>query len=201
MLKIEINSLNKVETNLQKFYKKDEKTGSYKLLVEGMCSKSEKDKLQKELDIIRNTPDYKKINNLKNIINEIRKEIKKKLDEVFNNRIQTIPADIRSAIIGHIKTNPKTYEGQNWYNFTQLCQNIQREFISSSALATSEQIQQVYASHWVIIRIQALSDKKRSLKQELTNMNAEDLCLFNFNDIEWSELEALVNKKLEQKKK
>lgn len=92
-----------------------------------------------------------------------------------NRLIQTIPAHIRSAVLGSEKQNQKTYT-DTWQNFYQRCQNVRFD----PDILHEKQPRE--AATWVVSRIEKISNNARSIKKQIQAMSVEELELFKIED-------------------
>jgi hypothetical protein len=99
----------------------------------------------------------------------------KLLNEEFDRRIQTIPAERRTAIIGRKKTNAKHYT-ETWQHFYQRCQNIRHDQKEIYPLDTRQ------SATWVVERIEKHSKIKDKIKKQILNMSFEELKDFKPQD-------------------
>ena len=105
------------------------------------------------------------------------------VDSIANRRIQTIPADKRTDILGEKKERAKTYTG-TWQNFYQKCQNLR---FDSDIIHKTEARQ---SATWVVMRITLYSQRKRAIKNALKKMGVDELKNFDAKDPKhWEGLE------------
>ena len=123
----------------------------------------------------------------KNEIDELNK--KQELKCLINNkihtltkecdrRIQTIPAERRTAIIGRRKNNDKHYTN-TWQHFYQRCQNLRHDQDVMHPLDARQ------SAAWVVERIEKYSEIKDKLKKEILNMSYDQLQAFDPTDPAW----------------
>lgn len=98
-----------------------------------------------------------------------------KLEKHKNTLIQTIPAHIRTAILGSEKQNPKTYT-DTWQNFYQRCQNIRFDPDIIHELKARE------AATWVVKRIEKISIQARKIKEQIKEMTIDELLEYDVTD-------------------
>lgn len=102
----------------------------------------------------------------------------KLLTKECDRRIQTIPAERRTAIIGRRKNNDKHYTN-TWQHFYQRCQNLRHDQDVMHPLDARQ------SAAWVVERIEKYSAIKRKIKKQIKAMTYEQLQAFDPTDPAW----------------
>lgn len=102
----------------------------------------------------------------------------KLLTEECDRRIQTIPAERRTAIIGRRKNKDKHYT-DTWQHFYQRCQNLRHDQDVMHPLEARQ------SAAWVVERIEKHSEIKDKLKKQILNMSYDELKTFDPSDDSW----------------
>ncbi len=102
-------------------------------------------------------------------------QLKNSVDREAKRRIQTIPAAVRSNVLGKKKENDKTYT-DTWHNFYQRCQNIRFDADILHEKAARE------AAKWVVERIETFTNKRDQIKERLDTLSVQELEGFDVTD-------------------